>query len=77
MIFFEPADVFDAAILGIVGGFGQEPAVLYDESKVLEGFVAAGASWNDAREWFDSQTLGSYLGPATPRFLALAADLDA
>jgi hypothetical protein len=68
LIFFDPPEYFDAAILGLVSGYGQEPAVLYDEATVLAA-MAADMGEDDAREWFDFNTIGAYLGPATPRFL--------
>lgn len=69
LLFFEPPDLFDAAIVGLVHGFGQEPAVLYDEGLVLAAMVKGGMSENDAQEYFDFNTIGAYVGPATPRFL--------
>lgn len=69
LLFFEPPDLFDAAIVGVVHGFGQEPAVLYDEALVLAAMVKGGMSENDAQEYFDFNTIGAYVGPATPRFL--------
>ena len=52
----------------MIQGFGQEPAVLYDEAKVLAA-MAKDMGEDDAREWFDFNTIGAYVGEATPRFL--------
>jgi hypothetical protein len=71
LVFLDPASAFDGAILGVVSGFGQEPAVLYDEATVLAALVAQGMPWADAQEWFSFNTVGAYLGPATPRFLSV------
>jgi hypothetical protein len=68
LIFFDPPEHFDHAILGLVFGFNQEPAVLYDEQLVLEA-IARDLGEDEAQEWFDYNTVGAYLGPATPRFL--------
>jgi hypothetical protein len=68
LLFFDPADHFDHAIVGIVVGFGQEPAVLYDQAKVLAA-MAKDMGEEDAQEWFDFNTIGAYLGDHTPRFL--------
>jgi hypothetical protein len=76
LIFFEPPQHFDHAILGVVFGFGQEPAVLYDEAPVLAAMVADGMTEEEAEEWFEFNTIGSYLGEATPRFL-IRPDADA
>jgi hypothetical protein len=69
LIFFDPPEHFDHAILGLVHGFGQEPAVLYDEEKVLTAMVADGTNPDDAYDWFTFNTIGAFLGEATPRFL--------
>jgi hypothetical protein len=69
LIFFDPPEHFDHAILGLIHGFGQEPAVLYDEAAVLAKMVAGGMSDEEAQEFFDFNTIGAFLGPATPRFL--------
>lgn len=70
LIFFDPPEVFDDAILGLVYGYGQELTVLYDEAKVLAAMQAQN-HWDEetAREWFEFNTIDSYLGEATPRFL--------
>jgi hypothetical protein len=69
LILFDPPEHFDHAILGLVRGFGQQAAVLYDEEKVLAALVANGMDRDDAEEWFAFNTVGAYLGEATPRFL--------
>ena len=69
LIFFEPPAHFDDAIIGLVHGFHQEPAVLYDQQKVLAAMVADGMTADEAAEWFDFNTIGAYVGEATPRFL--------
>ena len=68
LVFFDPPEYFDHAILGICTGYGQEPAVLYDEVKVLAA-MAEDMGWEGAQEWFDFNTTGAYLGEHTPRFL--------
>jgi hypothetical protein len=70
LIFFDPPEEFDDAIIGLVYGFGQELAVLYDEAKVIAA-MRQHNHWDedDAREWFDVNTIGGYYGEATPRFL--------
>ena len=69
LIFFGPPEVFDPAILGLVYGFGQDPAVLYDEALVMRGLTATGMDHHEAQEFFDYNTIGAGLGEATPRFL--------
>ena len=69
LIFFDPPEHFDHAIVGLVRGHGQELAVLYDEDKVLSAMVADGMSREDANEWFEFNTVGAYVGELTPRFV--------
>jgi hypothetical protein len=73
LVFLEPAEDFDAAIVGIISGFKQEPAVLYDRAMVLEQFVREGMSIEEAEEYFSFNTEGAYVGPHTPRFLTVRA----
>ncbi len=68
LVFFEPPETFDRAIVGVVWGFNQAPAVVYDEAQVLR-VLARTMGPEDAREWFTVNTAGTYVGPATPRFL--------
>jgi hypothetical protein len=74
LVFFDPPQYFDQAIVGLVLGYGQMPAVLYDEAKVLAAMVADGMTTEDAEEWFAFNTIGTYAGEATPRFLIWRAD---
>jgi hypothetical protein len=69
LAFLDPAEVFDPAIIGVIVGFGQEPAVLYDEEKVIVAMMKGGMSREDAEEFYEFNTIGAYIGPATPRFL--------
>lgn len=69
LIFFDPPKHFDHAILGLVRGAGQELSVVYDEEQVLAAMAKDGMDEEDAREWFEFNTVGAFLGEATPRFL--------
>ena len=69
LIFFDPPEQFDKAIVGLVHGYGQEMAVLYDQALVLKAMTKDLGDRESAEEWFDFNTLGAYLGDATPRFL--------
>jgi hypothetical protein len=70
LVFFDPPAHFDHAIVGLVRGFGQELAVLYDEDKVLAAMEADGDMTPDeVADWFYFNTIGAYVGEATPRFL--------
>jgi hypothetical protein len=69
LVFFDPPAHFDHAIVGLVHGFNQEVAVLYDQAQVLAALEADGMSPDEAEEWFAYNTIGAYVGEATPRFL--------
>ena len=69
LIFYDPPAIFDQAILGLVYGSEQELVVCYDEQRVLAGLIADGMEEDEAQDWFQFNTVGSYLGPLTPRFL--------
>ncbi len=74
LVFFDPPEDFDGAIIGLVHGFGQEPAVLYDEGIVLATMAGNGMTREEAEEWFEFNTIGAYVGVATPRFLIQQSD---
>lgn len=70
LLFFEPGETFDAAIIGVVHGYGQEAAVLYDQEQVIAALTRDMAGDEEAaHEWFAFNTIGAYVGEATPRFL--------
>lgn len=69
LILLDPPALFDAAIQGLVYGYGQELAVLYDEQRILRAMQRAGMSAEEAEEYFSFNTVGAYLGEGTPRFL--------
>ena len=75
LIFYDPPEHFDHAIVGLVRGHGQEWAVVYDEAMVLKS-MAAGSDAETAEEWFEFNTIGAYLGEATPRFLNRPWEVD-
>jgi hypothetical protein len=74
IVFFDPPEEFDDAILGVIHGFGQEFAVVYDEAVVLAAMRRDMA--DDAEEWFWHNTAGAFVGEATPRFLIRPWDWD-
>jgi len=74
VIFFDPPEYFDHAIVGIVPGFGQACAVVYDQARVLAAMSRDLAE--DAEEWFAFNTIGAFVGEATPRFLIRPWDTE-
>jgi hypothetical protein len=63
------ADGFDDAIIGTASR-GGETFVVYDEWLCLETLMARdGMDLDEAREFFDFNVAGSWLGPKTPLFV--------
>lgn len=72
-LLLEPREVFDVALIGITeGGMGREVAV-YDSAKCIAA-LAAQNDWDkeEAVEFFNFNTLGAYVGEATPLFVNVA-----
>lgn len=59
---------FDEAIIGVAERIGQEPAVAYDTTKVVE-ILSRSMSVDEAYEYFDYNILGAYVGDKTPLFI--------
>jgi hypothetical protein len=62
------ADGFDEAIIGIAYVRGSAVAV-YDEEQVVEILASQGMSLDEAREYFDFNVAGAYVGEQTPVFV--------
>lgn len=63
------ADGYEDAVIGIGRQFSKE-LVVYDEAKCLEILVKRdGMSPEEAREYFEYNTAGSWVGDETPIFL--------
>ena len=66
-IFLEPA-TFDEAIVGIAERFGMEPVVCYDRTRVID-ILAREMAREEAEEFFEFNTIGAWVGDATPVFI--------
>ena len=63
------ADGFDGAIIGIADGH-DSGRVIYDYEKMIEVFMEReDATYSEAVEWVDFNTVGSYVGKQTPIYL--------
>jgi hypothetical protein len=63
------ADGYEGAVIGIGRQFNRE-LVVYDEAKCLDILVKRdGMSPEEAREFFEYNTAGSWVGEGTPMFL--------
>lgn len=70
-MFLEPAKQYNQAIIGIVTHPDKvSKAVLYDEELVIKALIREdGMDEDEAREFFDFNIIGAYVGPKTPLFL--------
>lgn len=61
-------DGFDSAIIG-VGTTNLNMHVVYDEDQVIEILQEQmDCSYHEAREYFEFNVAGAYVGPSTPSF---------
>ncbi len=69
---------FDVAIVGVLERFGATDAVCYDYDKVIQVLIDQGMDAEDAREWYEFNILGAWMGDTTPVFVrGLSAHADA
>jgi hypothetical protein len=73
-LLLEPASM-DAAIVGLVSGFGKEPVVCYDRDKVIEILMQDGMDEEEAEEFFSFNIEGAYMGAETPMFISTTQTL--
>jgi hypothetical protein len=62
---FLKADGYDDCVLGVAGGF-DPPKLIYSVSKILDAIMAEGCDYSEAREHFDYNIGGGYVGEQTP-----------
>lgn len=64
------ADGFEEAIIGVAERCSQPALVVYDAERCIEILVERdNMSLNDAKEFFEFNTLGAWVGENTPLFL--------
>ena len=61
---------YEPAIIGMAYRFGIQPIVAYDYQKVID-ILAEDIGHEDAREYFDYNILGAWVGEATPIFIEI------
>lgn len=75
ILFLDPPETFDQAIVGAVYRCGMGNVACYDEAKCIEALMRAeGMDTDDAIEWFQVNTAGAYVGDRTPVFLRRMED---
>ena len=62
-------DGFDDCYLGVGESYGEQPALIYDQQKIIEQLKKDGMSDEEAQEYYEFNILGSYLGEKMPIFL--------
>ena len=63
-------DGFDDCIEGVVERFGMNPVVCYNKQKVLDKLISEGEhSLEEAKEFYEFNQLGAWVGEGTPCFL--------
>jgi len=67
VMFLEPAS-FDEAILGVAERYNMQPVVCYDRTRVID-ILAREMPREDAEEYFEFNTIGAWMGDATPVFV--------
>jgi hypothetical protein len=65
-----PSDMKEA-VIGYVERFGLQPIVLLDRNKCIQILMKQGMDESDAEEFFEFNTIGSWVGEGTPCFATL------
>jgi hypothetical protein len=66
-----PTDMKEA-IIGYVERAGMQPQILLDREKCIGILVKEGMTWEEAEEYFEFNTIGSFMGDeGTPCFASL------
>lgn len=66
------ADGFDGALIGFVERCATPPVALYDRAKCIEILMLRDTmSYEEAVEFFEFNTLGSWMGENTPAFATI------
>ena len=62
-------DGLEDAIIGIAERGNEDPVVVYDRDRCIELFQYQGMTEEEAKNHFDYNVIGSWMGPGTPIFL--------
>ncbi len=66
----EPASFYDPFIVGVGYRFTYGPVLAYSLRGILDAHVEQdGMTHDEAREFFEVNTLGAWVGPGTPMFI--------
>ena len=65
------ADGLDSAFIGVGSRCGQPDVAVYSVERALKALCEDGdMSWEEAREYFDFNVLGAWVGSETPIFVS-------
>tara|TARA_B100001093_G_scaffold467264_1_gene486333 strand:- start:419 stop:652 length:234 start_codon:yes stop_codon:yes gene_type:complete len=71
------ADGFDEAIMGTAGRCGMTNVLVYDENKIISILQERdGMDEDEAREYYEFNIKGAYMGEMTPLFFDPTIDLE-
>jgi hypothetical protein len=62
-------DGYDDCIIGVCRRFGSDGVIAYDVEKVLEKLMKDGMTYEEAREFFEYNQIGAWVGEKTPVFI--------
>ena len=66
----QPASFYDDFIIGVGYRFTYGPVLAYSLRGILNAHMKQdGMTYTEAQEFFESQTLGAWVGPGTPMFI--------
>jgi len=63
------ADGHDNAIIGVVEQFGRPPTVCYNLEQVLKNLMKMGMNADEAREYWEYNMIGAWVGDSTPVYM--------
>lgn len=67
---------FDDCIIGLCHRAGAPDVIAYDVKRVLRRLRDDGMTHEEAREFFEFNQLGAYMGPMTPVFVDTEVTLE-
>lgn len=70
------ADGFDDAIIGIGSRCGKPDIIVYDVNKCIKILINQNMTEEEARDYFDFNFVGAWVGEETPIFVREIDDLE-
>ncbi len=70
------ADGFDDAIIGIGSRCGKPDIIVYDVNKCIKILINQNMTEEEARDYFDFNVVGAWVGEETPIFVREIDDLE-